>query len=168
MARAARVSVSSSANDFLPSDKVSIPTDNRPTLLWIDDFKPALALYQATMESLGFRVLIAASGAAGVKLFLLHHVDLVITDYEMPELKGDAVARMLKAIDPKVLVIMFSGTTLLRPESRRWVDAFCDKAGSRSQLMNSIHRLLGRKHPRTLQPAALVAASQGERQRTVA
>jgi CheY-like chemotaxis protein len=120
------------------------------------------------MESLGFHVLTAPSGPAGVKLFLLNHVDLVITDYEMPELKGDAVARMVKAIDPKVPVIMFSGSTVLGAESRRWIDAFCDKAGSRAQLMNSIYRLLARKHSRTLQPAPLVAASQGERQRTVA
>src|SRR5215470_1308983 len=45
----------------------SFKSGNDATLLWIDDFAPALSLYKATMENLGFKVLTASSGEAGVK-----------------------------------------------------------------------------------------------------
>jgi len=168
MPRPARFGVSSASEGFVPRKKAALSDANHPTVLWIDDFEPALSLYKATMEQLGFNVLTASSGAAGLKLFMLGHVDLVVTDYEMPDLKGDAVARMLKAIDARIPIIMFSGSTAIGAHARRWLDAFCDKAGSRTHLINSIYRLLGRKHPRKLQPAPLVTSSQDEAQRTVA
>jgi len=164
MAKAARTHVLPDAHALVSGEH----RNRRPTLLWIDDFEPALALYKATMERLGFKVLTASNGAEGVQLFLLNRVDLVITDYEMPELKGDAVARMLKAINSKVPVIMFSGSTGLARQSRRWIVAFCDKAGSRTELLNKIDQLLGRKGPDRLQPAPIVTPSQSEPQRTVA
>src|SRR5579884_854328 len=56
----------------------------RPSLLWIDDYKLGLELYCAAFKSIGFDVLTATSGEEGVKLAATHHVDVVVTDYEMP------------------------------------------------------------------------------------
>ncbi len=131
----------------------------RPTLLWIDDFEPGLALYQTMFENLGFRVLTASSGRAGLKLAARHRTDIVVTDYEMPEMNGEEVAASIKAINPGTPVIMFSGSTLVPKRTRRVVDAFCDKAGSRDQILTTIHRLLHKKHTRTLQPAPMTQAS---------
>jgi DNA-binding NtrC family response regulator len=143
------------------------PKSRKATLLWIDDFAPALALYKATMETFGFQVLTASSGAAGLKLAALNSIDLVVTDYEMPGMNGETVAAAIKSIDPAIPVIIFSGSTLLSSRSCRNADAFCDKAGNRDRLLGAIHRLLHRKRGSMLQPPPQLEASDDER-RTVA
>src|SRR5437879_1684144 len=74
----------------------------RPTLLWIDDFEPGLAVYQAMFENLGFSVLTTSSGKAGITMAALNRVDVVVTDYEMPEMNGETVAASIKAIQPGI------------------------------------------------------------------
>jgi len=140
---------------------------SRPTLLWIDDFEPGLAVYQAMFENLGFNVLTASSGEAGIKIAAVNHMDVVVTDYEMPEMNGATVAASIKAIKPGIPIILFSGSTLVPLRARRVVDAFCDKAGSRDHLLATIHRLLYTKRARTLQPPPVARASDHEH-RTVA
>src|SRR5215475_6722384 len=76
----------------------------RPTLLWVDDFAPALNLYKVMLEGLGFRVLTASSGRAGVRIASTNRLDLVVTDYEMPEMDGEQVAAAIKAINPRIPV----------------------------------------------------------------
>ena len=138
-----------------------------PTLLWIDDFPPGLAMYKAMFENLGFEVLTASSGVAGLGLAATHDVDLVVTDYEMPDLDGASVAAAVKALKPRTPVIMFSGSILVPPRARRVVDACCDKAGSRDQLLHKIHKLLEKKRAHALQPPPVAEASD-HGQRTVA
>lgn len=139
----------------------------RPTVLWVDDFQPGLELYRAMFEGMGFKVLTAGSGAEAVKLAAQHLIDVVVTDYEMPGMDGGAVAAAIKAIKPRLPVVLFSGSTLVSPRARRVVDAFCDKAGSRNQLSATIHRVLQKKRNRALQPASVSRASEVG-QRTVA
>jgi CheY-like chemotaxis protein len=139
----------------------------RPTLLWIDDFQPGLALYRSMFEGLGFKVLTATSGKQGVKLAAENLIDVVVTDYEMPGMNGEAVAVAIKTLKPRVPVVLFSGSTLVPLSARRVIDAFCDKAGSRNQLSNTIHRVLLKKASRTLQPPPIARASD-EGRRTVA
>jgi DNA-binding NtrC family response regulator len=161
MPRAAKAGFVSTnaANPVLWSSSHNFESPARPTLLWIDDFVPALELYQASFERLGFRVLTASNGELGVALAATNHVDVVVTDYEMPGINGEDVATAVKAINTKIPVIMFSGSTLIPLRLRRVVDAFCDKAGSRDKLLAVIHRLLHKKGVRTLQPPPVAQAS---------
>jgi len=138
-----------------------------PLLLWIDDFAPGLMLYKAIFERNGFRVITASSGAEGVRLASLYNPDVVVTDYEMPGMDGEAVAVALRALCPATPVIMYSGSTLVPLRVRRSVSAFCDKAGSRDQLLATIHRVMTKKHTRPLQPSPFPAASN-DGHRTVA
>jgi two-component system, NtrC family, response regulator GlrR len=116
-------------------------------------------MYKAMLEAKGFRVITARSGAEGVKLAQTHHLDAVVTDYEMPEMDGEAVCLAIKTLRPGLPVLLFSGSTLVSSRCRRVIDAFCDKAGSREELLASIHRLLNRKRPPVLQPPILAPAS---------
>lgn len=139
----------------------------RPTLLWIDDFEPGLVLYRKMFEDLGFKVLTASTGEAGIQLAALYAIDLVITDYEMPGMDGLRVAISVKALNPLTPVLMFSGSSLVPRRARRVIDAFCDKAGPRSELLAAIHHLLQRKRSQRLQPPTARQASH-HGQRTVA
>jgi CheY-like chemotaxis protein len=141
--------------------------DERPVLLWVDDFAAGLALYQVMFERLGFRVLTASNGHEALEIVSEAHPDVVVTDYEMPEMDGEAVAAAVKALRPATPVIMFSGSTLVPRRARRLVDAFCDKAAPRDQLLSTVHALLNKKHQSFLQPAPLRPASH-DRHRTIA
>lgn len=146
---------------------VIITESARPAILWIDDFEPGLALYKRMFEDLGFRVFTASSGEAGIELASLHHVDIVVTDYEMPGTDGLDVATSVKELTPETPVLLFSGSSLVPLRARRVVDAFCDKAGPRGDLLAAIHRLLHRKGTQPLQPPPVAEASD-HGQRTVA
>jgi len=150
--------------EFAPNEQVAA---RRPVLLWIDDFEPGLALYQVMFERLGFAVLTASSGEIGLKLAEQHTVDIVVTDFEMPNMNGEAVATAIKASKPGTPVVLFTGSTLVPQSARRAVNACCDKAGSRDQLLATLNRLLHKKHTRALQPPPIAPASD-ERHRTVA
>jgi len=140
---------------------------SRPSLLWIDDYKPGLELYRAMFEKLGFQVFTASSGEEGVKLAAFNPLDVVVTDYEMPGMNGEAVASAIKAIHPDIPVVLFSGTTFVSARALRIADAFCDKAGSRIHLSSTIQRMLQKKRSLALQPSAQGGASD-DRRRTVA
>ena len=125
---------------------------NRPSLLWIDDYKPGLELYRAMFENMGYKVFTASSGEEGVKLAFSRRVDVVVTDYEMPGMNGAEVTEKIKAANSGIPVILFSGSTLVPTRIRHLADAVCDKAGSRNQLFSTIHRLVRRKRTPSLQP----------------
>lgn len=135
----------------------------RPVLLWVDDYKLGLQLYRTMFEGLGFRVFTASSGEEALRIAALHPVDVVVTDYEMPGMNGEAVAIAVKSLQPKVPVVLFSGSTLIPARARKVADAVCDKAGSRNQLSSTIHRLLLRKRSRGLQPPPVARASESHR-----
>lgn len=139
----------------------------KATLLWIDDFQIGLEMYRAMFERLGYRVLTASSGHAGLRIAASQRVDLVVTDYEMPGMNGEAVANALKVLKSDLPVILFSGSTMVSNRALQVVDACCDKAGSREELLAAIHFLLHKKRPTFLQPPPVAPASD-HRQRTVA
>ena len=149
------------------SKQASEDKADSPTLLWIDDFRPGLDLYKSMLEMHGFRVLTAASGAEGIRLALWNKLDLVITDYEMPGLDGEVVATAIKTLYPGTPVLLFSGSTIVPDRCRHSVDAICDKAQSRNELLAAIHFLLHKKRTRALQPPIAWRASE-DRHRTVA
>ena len=120
------------------------PGPRPKTLVWIDDYEPGLPVYQALAESLGFRVLTASSGKAGLELLVSHRVDAVVVDYEMPVMNGEVVAKLIKTNWPELPVILFSGL-LLPGRVKHVVDAVCDKAGSRDALLSAIQRVLATK-----------------------
>jgi DNA-binding NtrC family response regulator len=131
------------------SIKVRATTTGRPeppsTLVWIDDYKPALNLYKMLFELRGFNVLTASTGDEGLRLVAANHVDAVVTDYEMPGMDGEAVATSVKHIHPKLPVILFSGSSCIPARVETVVDAICDKTGAREELLAVIHRLVGKE-----------------------
>ena len=124
------------------------PSPIRPTLVWIDDYEPGLAVYKAIFETFGFTVLTASRGRSGLDLVATQPVDAVIVDYDMPEMDGEAVAASIKFSRPDLPVVMFTGNTAVPARVNDVVDAICDKAGSRDQLLATIRGLIGGSTPR--------------------
>jgi CheY-like chemotaxis protein len=57
----------------------------------------------------GHQVETAASGEEALVLFAKRSFDLTLVDYEMPKMKGDELARAIKAIAPNQPVVLFTG-----------------------------------------------------------
>jgi CheY-like chemotaxis protein len=139
---------------------------DRPTLVWIDDYEPGLALYRMMFEMAGYRVLTASSGKVGIELAINNSVDAVVVDYEMPEMNGYEVASALKRLRPELPIVLFSGLSLIPAKVLSVVNAYCDKAGSREELLRTIQSAL-RKNVKSLQPTSLPPTSE-QAQRIVA
>lgn len=79
------------------------------TILVVDDNCHGRSILQSQLTSWGFSVL-AAGDAQQVTSFLEteRHIDLVITDLQMPETNGVAIARMVKHWNPDVPIILLS------------------------------------------------------------
>ena len=144
--------------------EVEVTAPEPKTLVWIDDYQPGLTVFKAVFEGLGFRVLTASSGSQGLELVDSDPVDAVIVDYEMPEMDGEAVATSIKNSRPELPVILFSGSSLVPSRVKNVVDAVCDKAGSRDELLAAINRVLGNRS--NYRP--LPAISVGDRRQAVA
>jgi CheY-like chemotaxis protein len=89
-------------------------------------------------EAMGYRVLTASRGSAGIELARLPQVDAVVTDYEMPEMNGEAVVAELKKVRPSLPIVLFTGSSSIPDRLLNLVDSYCDKAESRETLIGAI------------------------------
>jgi len=84
------------------------------TLLLIDDEEVILQVGQPMLESLGYKVMTALDGKTAVEIFrqFSGEIALVILDVIMPGMSGCEIFDALKAINPRVQVLLASGYSL--------------------------------------------------------
>ena len=131
----ARILENTSAKTLLPSDearasahaeshgegapKTSIPSEipilnpegSRELILIIDD-EPEIAEFASTvLAEKDYKVIVARDGFEALKIFQQIHdqIGLIILDFFLPVMDGDAVFEELKAINPGVNVVLSSG-----------------------------------------------------------
>ena len=97
-----------------------------PSILLIDDSPSVREVLRVALKSEGYRVLEAADGREGVRLYREHRSALVLVDMVMPEKDGLETVKEIMAIDQSAVVFTFSGQ---------------EGAGDR----NEVARLLGAK-----------------------
>jgi CheY-like chemotaxis protein len=118
------------------------------TVLCIDDEQTALQLRQNLLESAGYRVLAAKSGALGIKSFKSEPVDAVILDYWMADMNGLQVAREIRKINPSIPIIILSAYGELLDESLGIADLWIRKGEEDPQyLLNRLEQLLNGQLP---------------------
>ncbi len=80
-------------------------------ILMVDDEVSILEIVQETLESYGYRVLVAEDGARALDLYDSHgeEISVVITDLVMPVMDGARLIENLKRINPFVTIIIASG-----------------------------------------------------------
>lgn len=88
------------------------------TIFVVEDEEMLRDMVKSALESVGYTVMVAASGPEAVETFRARHGDiaLVISDIGLPGLTGDKVFFALQKIDPKVRVILASG--FIEPDLR--------------------------------------------------
>jgi CheY-like chemotaxis protein len=96
----------------IPADiPVKNPGGSREYLLLIDDEPEIAEVASEMLAEEGYRVIIAKDGFEALKIFqrINRQIGLVILDYFLPVMDGDAVFEELKALNPNVNVVLSSG-----------------------------------------------------------
>lgn len=84
-------------------------TESTPRILVIDDESSVRDSIAAFLEDSGYRILTAANGREGLDLFAKEQPDLVLTDLQMPEVRGMEVLASIRSSSPDTPVIVISG-----------------------------------------------------------
>lgn len=95
------------------------------TILIAEDHADSRAAFQALLESVGYRVVVACTGREAVEIGLQQPPDVVLMDLMMPELDGMEATRQLRAstLYDDVPIIAVSALTSARAQT---LEAGCD------------------------------------------
>jgi len=78
-------------------------------ILLVDDEGFVRETVRLLLGQIGYRVVEANNGAEALGLFVRGHFDLVMTDYEMPFLKGNELATRIRRLAPRQPILMMTG-----------------------------------------------------------
>ena len=124
-------------------DEIDVMNETSRRILVVDDEPMIGDLVEGMLASVGYYVKQANCGAKALEMFLAGQFDLVITDYLMPEMRGDELSAAIKAHVPELPVVMITGMcdTL---EEHQCVDSLLAKPFTREALLSAIDGVLGR------------------------
>ncbi len=128
------------------------PKGTGETVLLVEDEKSLRATCSQFLVYLGYKVLLAESPDAAVKLAEQHpdHIDLLVTDVVMPGMYGTALAKRLGAIKPGLKILLMSGYPLDAMAQRGIEDhelPFISKPFSRTEFAYKLREVLGGPPP---------------------
>ncbi len=113
----------------------------------VDDEPALLTVARRTLESQGYRVLIAHSGEEALETYRDHpgRIDLVLMDLGMPGMGGARCLLLLKELDPGAKVLIASGyapDAYAGPEVRQAALGFLAKPYRRNDLLQMVRQSL--------------------------
>ena len=111
-------------------------------ILCVDDDDVILDIIRLTLEKNGFSVVTANNWRSALDTFRKNPIDLVMLDYEMPDMKGHEVAVLIRSINPKVPIILHSGSPAIPDFALKTTDAFLQKGIETYVLVAAISNLL--------------------------
>ncbi|WP_331047879.1 hybrid sensor histidine kinase/response regulator [Gemmatimonas sp.] len=102
-----------------PSDETAPPviatvSPEEPAHVLVAEDQPEVRnLLERVLTRAGFHVTAVENGQEAIETnaALTHPIDVLITDYDMPHVRGDAVALALRAINPDLPIVLISGFT---------------------------------------------------------
>jgi CheY-like chemotaxis protein len=94
-----------------PAETVALPSGQGQHVVYIDDDEAMAPVAEGLLRSGGYRVTSYGDARAALRALRVatDDVDLVVTDYNMPELSGLHVARELARVRPRLPVVITSG-----------------------------------------------------------
>jgi DNA-binding response OmpR family regulator len=116
-------------------------TTPQRTILCVDDEPTALRIRGLLLEHAGYKVFPAPDATAALKIFKSQIIDLVISDYLLPDLTGTELTLEMKLARPFVPVMLLSGITEL-PGGVEHADVFMSKLGGPVELLEKVADLL--------------------------
>ncbi len=119
---------------------------NGELVLIVDDEVRIRETAAATLAHYGYRVLIAKDGTEALALFAArtNEIGVVITDFNMPNLDGAAVAKVVRQMNPKVKILAMSGMNSggRSPQMQSFEGPFILKPFKAEALLLAVDKLL--------------------------
>jgi two-component system, OmpR family, phosphate regulon response regulator PhoB len=120
-------------------------------ILIVDDERAVRETLRMLLPSKHYTIVEANNGAEAFALFLGSKFDLVLTDFEMPFVKGNELASRIKRVAPQQPILMITAFHH-RPGADNPVDAVLSKPFDSRRLMQTMDELMGSNDD---QPATL-------------
>ncbi len=125
----------------------ALPHGRNELVLVVDDEAALREITKATLESFGYRVVVAADGAEAVARSAEHSevLALMVTDLQMPHLDGISAIRAVRRLCPQLPVIAMSGSPMEQEAVERSgveVHAVLTKPLSAAALLLEMDRIL--------------------------
>lgn len=141
---------------YLPAVEKDIGTREKETeeiikgsgnILFVDDEEMILEVGKTLIEKLGYQVTAVKSGAEAISIYqtMGSEIDLVILDIIMPVMGGEEIYQKLKAMNPKVKVLLSSGYSIDGKASeilKKGCNGFIQKPFNHIQLSRKIFEIL--------------------------
>ena len=138
-------------------------------MLLVDDEPAILQTLRIILTSDGHEVKTAWSSKEALDIVTQERFDVVVTDFNMPGMKGDELALLIKEQRPGTPVLMLSGSAeILRASGRTLpgVDVLMGKPFSMTEFRREVARLLA-KDSVSANPEVTPVWSNSPRQETV-
>ena len=140
---------------YLPAKEQPAPKTTAPGkqqlpakhILVVEDNPEVASMVEEILSECGHETITAGSAEEGMELFIHPEAqfDLLISDMELPGMRGDQLAERLRLIRPKLPVLLFSGYS---DHKHRWLHIqqdgyiFMNKPFTGDTLLDSIKKLL--------------------------
>ncbi len=143
----AKQSTASGDNGVPAGVRVKNANGTREYILLIEDEPDVADLASEMLAEEGYRVVIAHDGFEALKIYekMGKQIGLVILDYFLPVIDGDAVFEELRSINPKVNVVLSSGfaeQTKIASMLGQGLRGFIPKPYSREKLLEQVRSTL--------------------------
>jgi CheY-like chemotaxis protein len=134
---------------------VKNPKGNREYILIVEDEREVAELASEMLVEEGYKVIIAYDGFQALKIYqkVGKKIGLVILDFFLPVMDGDAVFDELRGINPNINVVLSSGfaeQTTISAMLARGLRGFIPKPYSQAKLLEQVRSTLdaARQTPR--------------------
>jgi CheY-like chemotaxis protein len=130
------------------------------TVLIVDDEDQIRRMFRRALEAAGYRVFEASSGREGLTVLERQtHIDLLVTDLQMPDMRGDEMARQFRLSRPGLKVLYATGFADQLFDARGRLlegEAFLEKPFTPAELLAVASAMLDRSlpNPTTWPPSA--------------
>jgi len=111
------------------------------SILYVDHGTDQRIFLAAILEYRGFRVKTAKHALDALELIVTERFDVVIVDYELPDMTGAQLAE-IRAVEPSARVILFSGRGHLPAGELAYVDVHIVKGSLLDTIVETIRGLL--------------------------
>jgi CheY-like chemotaxis protein len=111
-------------------------------ILLVDDDPCVRGLCREILEHDDHTVTEANDGAEALDLFIKAKFDLVVSDFEMPVMKGNELAVKIKQLAPKQPILMITAYRKELGDSANPVDSILNKPFTMNNLREAIAKLL--------------------------
>jgi CheY-like chemotaxis protein len=127
------------------------PANPDATILLVDDNPHGMVARRTVLEELGYTVYTGTNGQEALNVLQHQTVDLVITDFRMPNMDGVELINHIRHLRADLPIILLSGFVepLGLSEESTGADVVLSKsAGEMGFLVRSVRRLLSRQPAR--------------------